>query len=36
MSLLLQKPAGRAMLAGAVMANIAAHVVIRRMAQIRM
>jgi tight adherence protein B len=36
MLLLMQKPAGRAMLAGAVLANIAAHVVIRRMAQIRM
>lgn len=36
MSLLLQKPTGRAMLAGAVLANIAAHAVLRRMAQIRM
>lgn len=36
MAILLQRSEGRAMLAGAVLANVAAHLVIRRMAQIRM
>lgn len=36
MAILLQKPAGRAMLTGAVLANLAAHVLIRRMAQVRL
>ncbi len=36
MAILLRRPEGRAMLAGAVLANITAHFVIRRMAQIRL
>lgn len=36
MAILLQRSEGRAILAGAVLANVAAHLVIRRMAQIRM
>lgn len=36
MAILVQKPAGRAMLTGAVLANVAAHVLIRRMAQVRL
>jgi len=36
MALLLQHPAGRAMLAGAMLAIVAAHFVIRRMVQIRL
>ncbi len=36
MAILLKRGEGRAMLAGAALANIAAHFVIRRMAQVRL